>query len=421
MRRLGFAVLLAVLVLAAGAVAGWSVWRDDDRYDHTLQRYDDDRGEPSVYVDLPDGEAQLALGSPDGHRLVVQWRDPDGHGWTAPETVWDDRGSRAIENTVRYGGGTAAIVETYTSDVHDDSDASASYVAVVCRDLRCDATESRTSEAQVTPDGTTVYVGQSQEGVLFWDDADGFHEERWANHPGFDYHRTSTSEPVLAPDGSLRLVGSAPDRGSCTFELYTSEPGAAALTAQDRRIEELRGNKRSDCRTYLATWSDRWVQVNPSDHRGATFWYVAGADGWTTTTEDASGFDLVDGRGCCDSATAGFVHWNDVTFASPDGQRIQVQTHLLGEERWSDPVLLDGAPADDRCTWQDGYEAGPAGYAVVMTCRDGGAGAASADLRAGSSTYLPGAVGGVSGDDEGLTIDDQRVWSPDQGFSAQAG
>ncbi|WP_243059370.1 hypothetical protein [Nocardioides sp. SR21] len=417
MRRLGLVVLLALLVFGAGAVAAWSLWHADGEYDHALERYGNDRGEPNVYVDLPDGDAQLALGSPDGHALVVQWRDPDGHGWTAPETVWDDRENLAIENTVRYGGGTAAIVETYTSDVHDDSDGSASYVAVVCRDLTCEATGSRATEAQVTPDGSTAYLGQSVEGVLFWDESDGFHEERWEDHPGFDYHRASPSEPVLAPDGSLRMVGSAPDRGSCTFALYTSAPGSASLTVQDRRTEPLRGNRTSDCRTYLATWSDSWVQVNPSDHRGATFWFVADDGGWTSTTEDASGFDLVDvRRGCCDSSSIGFVHWHDVTFGSPDGQRIQVQSHLLGDEHWSDPVLLEGAPAGARCTWQDGYESGPAGFAVVMTCRDGLAVAASPDLRTWTSTYLPGETGQPLGDGDGLTIDDRLVWTPDGGF-----
>lgn len=416
MRRLGIVLVLGVLLLGAGAVAGWLLWQHDEDYDHTLVRYDNDDGEPNVYVNLPDGDAQLALGSPDGHRLVVQWRDPDGHGWTAPVTVWNDRKNLAIENTVRYGGGTAAIVETYTDDVHNDSDIGATYVAVVCRERRCDATESSTSEAQVTPDGSTAYLGQSRQGVLFWDSSGGFDRSRWKNHPGLDYHRSSPSEPVLAPDGSLRIIGSAPDRGSCRFELYTSSPRSAALTAQGARTERLRGSSPSDCRSYTSTWSDTWLQVNPSDHRAATFWFVDDGD-WSTTTQDASGFDLVDvRRGCCDSAAAGFIHWNDVTFGSPDGERIQVQSHLLGEETWSEPVVLDGAPPDSRCTWMDGYEAGPQGYAVVMTCHDGLAVAASPDLREWSSTYLPGVAGQPAGDDDGLTIGKELVWTPDGGF-----
>lgn len=407
-------VLLALLVVGAGAVVGWRVVAAGGDYDHGLERYDDETGEPNVYVNLPDGDAQLALGSPDGHRLVVQWRDPDGHGWTAPETVWEDERNEAVENTVRYGGGTVAIVETYTSDVHDDSDLSASYVSVVCRDRTCAAQgeEGWTSAAQVTPDGSTVYLGQSRRGVRFWDTTDGFHEERWEARPA----RSSVSEPVLAPDGSLRLVAATPARGACTFELLTSEPRSAALTAQARRTEPLRGPRRSDCLSYLETWSDDWLKVYPYDHRGATFSFVSDGGTWRSTAEDASGLDLVDvDRGCCDTGIAAFVHWNDVAFGSPDGRRIQVQSHRLGEERWSDPVVLDDAPPGARCTWMDGYEAGPQGYAVVMTCARGHAVAASPDLADWTSAYLAG-NGEVTADDEGLRIGERLVWSPADGF-----
>lgn len=416
MRRGWFVMALVVLAIGAGVVVGWTTWHDDE-YGHALEQYDDRTGEPNVYVNLPDGEAQLALGSPDRHRLVVQWRDPDGHGWTAPETVWEDRRNVAIENTVRYGVGTAAIVETYTDNVHDDSDIGNRQVAVVCRDRACDAHEALTTEAQVTPDGATAYLGQSREGVLFWRSGRGFEAEPWHDHPGFDLPRSSPSEPVLAPDGSLRLVGSEPARGSCTFVLFSSPPGSAQLTARDRHTEQLRGQSSSDCRTYLLTWSDEWVQVNAEDHRAPTFWFVDAGGSWGTTTKDASGLDLVDvRRGCCDSATAGFIHWNAVTFGSPDSERIQVQSHLLGEERWSDPVLLDAAPAVSRCTWMDGYESGPAGYAVVMTCRDGLAVAASPDLQHWDATYLRDVAGEPSGDDDGLRVGDRLVWTPADGF-----
>ena len=93
-----------------------------------------------------------------------------------------------------------------------------------------------------------------------------------------------------------------------------------------------------------------------------------------------------------------------------------MQSHLLGEEQWSEPVVLEGAPAGSRCTRMDGYEAGPQGYAVVMTCRDGYAVAASADLRQWDATYLSGARGEVIPDDEGLRIGDRLVWTPQGGF-----
>ena len=418
-RRLALAIASALVVLGATALVGWRVVVGD-AYGHRLERYDNDTGEPNVYVNLPDGEAQLALGSPDGHRLVVQWRDPDGHGWTEPETVWEDERNEAVENTVRYGGGTVAIVQTYTSDVHDDSDLSASFVSIVCRDRACAAQpeEGWTSAAQVTPDGSTVYLGQSRTGVRFWDAASGFHEEPWDGHPALPAGRASVSEPVLAPDGSLRLVAATPARERCTFELLTSEPGSAALAAQARRTEQLRGPRRSECRSYAETWSDDWLKVHPDDHRATTFSFVRDAGTWRSTAEDASGLELVDvRRGCCDTGIAAFVHWHDVAFGSPDGRRIRVQTHLLGEPRWSEPVELDGAPAGVRCTWVDGYEAGPEGYAVVMTCPGGYAVAASPDLAEWTSAYLPARRNAlVTADDAGLRIGERLAWTPEGGF-----
>jgi hypothetical protein len=46
-----------------------------------------------------------------------------------------------------------------------------------------------------------------------------------------------------------------------------------------------------------------------------------------------------------------------------------VQTHLLGDETWSAPDLLEGAPAGYRCTWLDGSDLGD-GLVLVLTCHE---------------------------------------------------
>jgi hypothetical protein len=373
-RRVWVAPALAVVVLAAAAGVGATVWGGDLRYRHSLARYDGDRGEPNRYVDLDDGEAQLAIGSPDGHRIVVQWRDPDGRGWTEPETVWADEENRAIENTIRYGGGTVAIRQVYTTDVHSDSDIDSITVGIVCRELVCTAEGAPGfgGEAQVTPDGRTVYLGQSERGASFWTAEDGIHRVSWSGHPGFDYHEVSPSDPVLAPDGSLRVVTSEPSRDAGTFELLVGTPGTADLSPVARTTERLRGRAPSDCRSSLRTYSADWVELHPQDHRTRDLWFVRDGAGWTVSGDDPSGLRPADvERGCCDTSTIGFVHWNDVAFGSPDGHRILVQHHLLGEEGWSEPLLLEGATTGHRCTWQDGHEIGEHGFAVLMVCHSG--------------------------------------------------
>jgi hypothetical protein len=424
-------VAAGVVVVALLVVAGfaWTSRGDDARYEHTLVRYDDHHGEPNRYVNLGDDDAQLAVGSPDRHRIVVQWRDPDGHGWTSPQTVWTDRKNTAVDNTVRFGGGTVAILQTFTPDVHEDSDIGAVSVAIVCRRLSCQSARAAGSggEAQVTPDGRTAYLGQDERVPHLWTAGDGIHVVRWSNHPGFEYGVVSPSEPVLAPDGSLRVVSSRPSRGSCTFELLTSPAGSADLSSSGRFTEPVRGRGRSDCSSYLLTYSEDWVEVHPSDHRALDFWFVRNAQGWQATHHDASGLQHVAGaRGCCETSVQGFVHWNDVAFASPDGHRILVQSHFLGDETWRDAMVLDGAPASARCTWMDGHEVGDHGFAVLLTCHTGAvanqfrgdayAVAATSDLRHWQSRYVTGVRTEPQVTDGQLRVG-ATTWSPEDGFS----
>lgn len=209
------------------ATLGWAASHEDSPYRHSLVRYDGDRGEANRYVNLDDGDAQFSIGSPDDHRIVVQWRDPDGHGWTAPETVWTDEKKVLIDDVVRYGGGRAAIYETYTRDVHSDNDIDAVHATIVCRERTCTARGSPGAggEPQVAPDGRTAYLGQDREGAYLWTTDGGIRHAPWSGHPGFDYHEDSPSEPVLAPDGSLRVVTSRPSAATARSSCSPAHPG----------------------------------------------------------------------------------------------------------------------------------------------------------------------------------------------------
>lgn len=422
---------MGAFVVAAAGVAWWQF--DDGPYTHSLVHFDDDRGEANRYTNLDDGAAQLSIGSPDSHDLVVQWRDPDGHGWTAPETVWSDEQNIAIENTVRYGGGTVAIVETYTPDTSEDNDSNAVFVSIVCRDLQCDATEAGgvASEAQVTPDGSLVYVGGLEHRMQLWSTDKGFHTTPWSALPRSDYPRLVVSGPILVPDGSLRMVSGRFSAGRCTFELLTSPPRSGDFTPAARRTQPLLGDLQSDCQTYVDTFSDDWVAVHSYDHRASDFWFVREGDAWTTTLDDPSGLEAIDvaRRQCCDTGIAGFVHWNDVAYGSPDGRRMQVQTHLLGDQTWSEPQLLEGAPSGYRCTWLDGHEVGD-GFLLLMTCHEAGrpvrdpftgdayAVAASTDLEHWETAWIADVRRDPEVGHDGLRVG-RLTWTADEGFETR--
>ncbi|MCW2793838.1 MAG: hypothetical protein JWO76_2936, partial [Nocardioides sp.] len=265
-----------------------------------------------------------------------------------------------------------------------------------------------------------------ERGDRLWTTDDRIHRVPWSGHPGFEYGVVSPSEPVLAPDGSLRVVTSKPSRGSCTFELLAGSPGTADLTSAARTTRPLRGSALSDCASYLSTYSPDWVTVHSSDHRAGDFWFVEKGGSWTTSRHDPSGLEPVDvDRGCCDSSVNGFVHWNSVAFGSPDGHQIVVQTHLLGDETWSEPQVIDAAPPRFRCTWQDGYEVGEHGYAVLMTCHSGQvrdqyrgdayAVAVTPDLRHWESAFVSGVSKEPQVDDDRVLVGD-TTWTAEDGF-----
>jgi hypothetical protein len=167
-------------------------------------------------------------------------------------------------------------------------------------------------------------------------------------------------------------VTAKPSRETCTFELLSSTPGNADLDELTRTTEPLRGVRKSDCGSYLDTFSADWVSTHPNDHRADDFWFIDDGDDWTTTKDDPSGLVHID-RGrhqCCGLAIEGYLHWNDLAYGSPDAHQISTQTHFQGEETWEPRQLLDGAPAGYRCTWLAGGEVGD-GYALLLTCHSG--------------------------------------------------
>lgn len=414
-------VVLLVGVIAASAVVTARLWPEGE-YGHDLRRYSDIDGVATRFGDLGDGHV-LAIGSPDRHRILVQWRDPDGSGWTAPQLVWRED-AVAFDNTLRTGDGVAAVQQAFTTDTSDDTEASAHWVAIVCQApaLTCAASQpaGAARPAQVAADGGHVLLGPARDGVWWWDPAEGIHRTPW---------RGGRDAAALAPDGGLRLITSRPARGACTFRLLTSDPGTASFRPVAQQGGRLRGTSRSECRSYLDTdpalWSADWIAVHPSDHRTPDFWFVrAGArSAWRATGVDPSGLQAVDvDRGCCDTGIASFVHGAEVAYGSPDGRSLRLQVHRRGEEVWSPPVEVGEAPDDVRCDLPDLTEVGEdAAAAVVMGCTsDVGRGAliaVSRDLATWQARYVPEVDTEVLTDEEGRLVVGDLTWSPATGWS----
>lgn len=295
------------LLLAGGLVAFLA--RPEPIYGSRLVRYSHSGGGvANRFVDLREGNAQLSLGSPDGRRVVVQWRDVDGHGWTRPETVFTDSGLpgpgsthsgsthsqwRMLDSRIRQAGGTVAILASFTGADNEDEDRSEVDVEIVCRDRACVVGDVihplAARDPQLSADGTFGYFGTAfldadlerldEPVAVLWRASSGFEISPWHGHPGQATDRLVVSDALLAPDGSFRLVTGRPVRARCAFDLLVSDAGstdlrpAAKTLRRDHSVEHF-------CIPTLQNGSAQSVQVDGDDAGTPTFQFVVAPDGW---------------------------------------------------------------------------------------------------------------------------------------------
>jgi hypothetical protein len=317
------------------------------------------------YFNLPDGKAQIGV-STSGRSISVRWRDPDGASWTDPEVVYDP--GRMIQTfmRIRVGGPTLALFATYTprdtyypedDDVTeeewarlDDDDVTA---FVVCRDGSCTASRpypgTLGDAPQVTPDGQHVFLAERDGAYVTWHGED-IVEQQPSGLPDGDY---GDGQPLLAPDGSLRVVHGRPDPDGCDYTLLTTAPGEAAY-AEAMRYQDAR-DRRERCTTQLETFSSDYVIVSRSKY---DVWFLARTDDtWRKVAEDPSGQVRYPRPGTPKLAGAyersGFWHWREVVATSPDGRTLVVQVHFPGEETWGPPRVVARAPEGSECIFID--------------------------------------------------------------------
>ena len=311
------------------------------------------------------GEVAVATGD----RILLKWRAPGDTEWSRPKVVYaDEYGTQAH---VRVVGTTVAIRADFntqpTSDEADES-GEASTVFIAC-DLRECETSRRYLEVaeptcergscvrsrpqsngvnqvpELSADGKSVFFGVTERGYALWEPESGIRDVTPEGGPD---GRVAGS-PMLAPDGTFRIVGGQVTQSGCRFTLFSSAAFAPAYTGQLTYDAPARS---PDCRTTLESFSPDYVLVHTAEDPLPTY-AVRNGSAWRSVSEDPSGmvrYSKAAGRTADGSVVrTGYWHWREIVTASPDGHQLVAQVHFPGEPMWSKPKVIAEAPEEAKC------------------------------------------------------------------------
>lgn len=295
------------------------------------------------YFAVPGGTVAVDAWS-DSHRLMVFWRDEGESVWSKVTRAYSDDDRYAIYLQIRVAGSTIAMHETVLdNDVSPDDatpeqyQAGLSEVFAVCKVGVCTASE-RFADA--------VLFGTTGDDYVVWADGVDIHRTTPTGLPGDEVR----GRPLIAPDGSFRVVTGMASGTGCTYTLFTSDPGSVAFApAVSSDVPDEQTSP--DCSNWVETFSDDYVIA----HTGAAdpLLFERDGSGWVQTAEDPSGLVYQPSshrRPIAGSAVrAGFWHWREVVVATPDGHQLYAQFHFPGEETWRDAQLVATAPHQWRC------------------------------------------------------------------------
>jgi hypothetical protein len=292
----------------------------------------------SRYFTLTDGTVAV---SPVDRTIEVRWRDAGDDEWSEPVVAYSGRG-RVIRTRTQVAGPTLAMQVIVSRHRAWTS------VFVACADGSCDTTAglegALTDLPVLTPDGSTALLGVTEDEYVVWQAEAGLQQLEPTGIPP----ASSASLPLLASDGSLRVVAGAPTRDGCRFTLLTSAPGAADLEPATSYETPAAGPR---CSTRLESFASDYVIVNRGRSEPAYLARRAGT--WTRVDDDPSGRVRYPPR--VRGELAGTVvrtrtpGGHEVLTATPDGRTLVVQLHAPGEPRWTAPREIAAAPPGVTC------------------------------------------------------------------------
>jgi hypothetical protein len=308
--------------------------------------------QPVTVTDLPGG-GRVAVGSPDGHDVVVQWQAEGSDGWSDQSTVYTEPEQFTHDVAVEAAGDTVVIgPDFWVEQTLDDDYAPTHSAQVVCRDRTC-------APGHRTPDGTLSSTDLDRAGtyatfslggddLLVWDDG-SFSTEKTVGLP-------RDAARATLPDGTLVAVDPQEHRGLCRYRLLTAAEGTTTYVAR-----AVSGDHPAllPCSVAGVEATDDTVSVLLEELPDPVEFTRekddgAGGRGWRAVEPAAPLQAYPDTRGRTTLATlvTSRSDGSDVAIGSPDTRRIMAQLRAKGSTEWSAPVQVATAPAGTSCRFQ---------------------------------------------------------------------
>lgn len=201
----------------------------------------------------------------------------------------------------------------------------------------------------MSSEGDQVYFGATDQGYVVWTVDGGLHEPDPEGLPAAGVLGT----PMMAPDGSLRVVSGRAEGGACRLVLLTSAPltESASTVAYTEQASTSAPTSTGNCATTLEAFTSDQLLVHTD--RAEPAYLVRTGDSWEATADDPTGmlrYRPRPGRQAAGSVVrTGYWHWREVVTASPDGRRLVAQVHFPGTAEWTEPVTVARAPRGLDC------------------------------------------------------------------------
>ena len=299
--RLGRRAAVAIGVVAVLMIAGlgWTILRDETP---SVGSGSGGPGEYAQVLRLDQGRAGHVSVETSDH-VEVWWRGPGETGWSASQVI--DGGFHRYLTATKIGvaGSTVAIRAFYNPEPPWEDEPGepglATSVFIVCQPGSCLVSDhyERVQEPpcqrgscllrqprntgvsrvpELSTDGGLVFFGSTENGHVVWSPEDGIQELEPEGLPSDG----ALGTPMMAPDGSFRVVSGRDEDGTCHLTLLTSAPptDSAATVAYTEQATTSTPTSTGDCGTALEAFTGEHLLVHTD--RAEPVYLVRDGDSW---------------------------------------------------------------------------------------------------------------------------------------------